>query len=122
VARQRPSGLKATPGIQPPRGYRRTIRWRGGAAMRSNRRTVPSSPAAASSRPSGLAASAVAEPANVRSVSPDGAAVPAIYDVQIGDGVIPFRTRPAADGSVLPDVTSLTSLAGAGTRPKAPTG
>jgi hypothetical protein len=49
------------------------------------------------------------------------AAVPAIYDVQIGDGVITFRTRPAADESRLPDVASLTSLADAATRPGTPT-
>jgi len=52
--------------------------------------------------------------------SADGAAVPAIYDVQIGDGVINFRTRPVAERSPSPDTALLTSLPGAGTRPEAP--
>jgi hypothetical protein len=43
--------------------------------------------------------------------SPDAAALPAIHDVQIGEGVITFRTRPAADGSPSPDTASLWSLA-----------
>jgi len=54
--------------------------------------------------------------------SADGAAVPVIYDVQVGDGVITFRTRPAADGSPFRDTAPRTSVAGAGVRPEAPTG
>jgi hypothetical protein len=51
-----------------------------------------------------------------------GAGVPAIYDVQIGDGVITFRTRPAAEGAPAHDTASLTSLPGTSARPQAPTG
>lgn len=58
----------------------------------------------------------------LRLQSADGAAVPAIYDVQIGDGVITFRTRPTADGSPFSDAAPLTSLPGAATRRAAPTG
>jgi hypothetical protein len=50
----------------------------------------------------------------------DGAAVPAIYDVQIGDGIINFRTRPATDDSPAPGTPALTSLPSDGTRPEAP--
>ena len=49
----------------------------------------------------------------LRLQSADGAAAPAIYDVQIGDGVITFRTRSAAEGSPFPDTVPVTSLPGA---------
>ncbi len=54
--------------------------------------------------------------------SPDGTTVPEIYDVQVGDGVITFRTRTAAGTSPSADAASLTSLPGEAARPEAPTG
>jgi hypothetical protein len=52
--------------------------------------------------------------------SPDAAALPAIHDVQIGEGIITFRTRPAADGSSAADTASLGRLPSAATHTDAP--
>jgi hypothetical protein len=52
----------------------------------------------------------------------DGTTMPEIYDVQIGDGVITFRTCTATDPSLSPDAASLTNLPVDAIRPEAPTG
>jgi hypothetical protein len=54
--------------------------------------------------------------------APDRTALPAIYDVQIGEGVITFRTRSANDDAPLGDTASRANLPATAVRSDAPTG